>query len=284
MLKVYDEFISPESEHYIYSPSVTAQKTFFYPVCTGHFIYKPQYRLYRDSYDSFLIMYIQSGEMMIEFGKKKEKAGAGKFVLIDCYKPHSYYSEKGCESIWCHFDGPLARTYYELAESHHGNVFSITDSCPTVKKLMAVYRTFAEKRIIKEALLSKQLTDLLTYILLDPPKHSSEINDGERIEEMLSYMNEHFDEQVTVRELADLAMLSPYHFIRVFKKETGFTPHEYLVNIRISTAKYMLKNTRMAVKDICYNTGFLSESAFCASFKKKTGVTPAQYRSGAEQN
>lgn len=46
----------------------------------------------------------------------------------------------------------------------------------------------------------------------------------------------------------------------------------------------MLKNTRMAVKDICYNTGFLSESAFCASFKKKTGVTPAQYRSGAEQN
>lgn len=138
-LNVYDEFISPESEHYIYSPSVTAQKAFFYPVCTGHFIYKPQYRLYRDSYDSFLIMYIQSGEMIIELGKKKEKAEAEKFVLIDCYKPHSYYTEKGCESIWCHFDGPPARTYYELAESHHGNVFSVTDSCPAVKKRMAVY-------------------------------------------------------------------------------------------------------------------------------------------------
>lgn len=284
ILKVYDEFISLESDYYVYSPSAVAQKIFFYPICTGHFIYKPHYRLRRDSYDSFLVMYIQSGELTVECARKRERAGAGDFVLIDCYKSHGYYSEYGCESLWCHFDGPLAREYYELIVSHHGYVFSMTDVYPAVKKLISVYQTFSEKKMIKEALLSKQLTDLLTFMLLDTPKKSFAMNDAERIEEMLAYMNEHFDEQVSVRELADIAMLSPYHFIRVFKKETGFTPHEYLVNIRISTAKYMLKNTRLSIKDICYNTGFSSESAFCSSFKKNTGITPAQYRSSMDES
>lgn len=283
-LKLYDKYVSSESDHFVYSPSVTAQKTFFYPICTGHCIYKPGYHLYRDSYDSFLVMYIQSGELIVEYGGKKTRAVSGKFVLIDCYKFHEYYSEKGCESIWCHFDGPLAREFYELIISHHGHVFSMTEPYLTVKKLKSIYQTFAEKKIIKEALLSKQLTDLLTYMLVDTPKKVSAVNDMERIEEMLGYLNEHFDEQISVRGLAELAMLSPYHFIRVFKKETGFTPHEYLMNTRISAAKYMLKNTGLPVKDICYNTGFSSESSFCVAFKKKVGVTPVQYRSSMDEN
>ena len=43
-------------------------------------------------------------------------------------------------------------------------------------------------------------------------------------------------------------------------------------------AKFLLKNTKASVKDICYNTGFSSESSFCVAFKKKTGHTPAEYR------
>ena len=78
--------------------------------------------------------------------------------------------------------------------------------------------------------------------------------------------------------LAEQAGLSQYHFIRTFKKETGFTPHEYLVNTRLATARYLLKNTRLPVKDICFNTGFSCESVFCSAFKQHQGMTPAQYR------
>ena len=46
-------------------------------------------------------------------------------------------------------------------------------------------------------------------------------------EEIIAYINEHFAEKFSVEELAAQAGLSQYHFIRVFKKETGFTPHEY---------------------------------------------------------
>lgn len=281
-MRAYDEFIAPESDYHVYSPSAVALKTFFYPVCVGHFIYKPGYELHRDSYDSFLIMYIQAGEMTVDFGRKKERVPAGKFVLLDCYKSHGYYTEEGCESFWCHFDGPLARKYYELILSHKGGVFSMADRYPALKKLTSVYQIFAEKKAVREALLSKLLTDLLTYIFLDTQVQSSAMHEAERIEEMMAYINEHFAEPISVRKLADMAMLSQYHFIRVFKKETGFTPHEYIVNTRINTAKYMLKNTRLSVKDICYNTGFSSESAFCSSFKRNTGITPAEYRNNED--
>lgn len=78
-------------------------------------------------------------------------------------------------------------------------------------------------------------------------------------EEIIAYINEHFAEKFSVEELAAKAGLSQYHFIRVFKKETGFTPHEYLNNTRMMTARYLLKNSRLPVKDICFNTGFLGK-------------------------
>ena len=54
------------------------------------------------------------------------------------------------------------------------------------------------------------------------------------LEEIIAYINEHFAEKFSVEELAAKAGLSQYHFIRVFKKETGFTPHEYLNNTPVS--------------------------------------------------
>ena len=104
--------------------------------------------------------------------------------------------------------------------------------------------------------------------------------DGDSIgmENVISYINEHFTGKITIQTLAEQAMLSQYHFIRMFKSYTSFTPHEYIVNIRISAAKYMLKNTSLSVKDIGLDAGFPSESAFCTAFKKKMGITPTEYR------
>lgn len=93
-----------------------------------------------------------------------------------------------------------------------------------------------------------------------------------------SYINEHFADNITVEELAERAMISPYYFIRIFKNETGFTPHEYIVSVRINTAKYLLKNTRLTIKNIGFQTGFSCENVFCSAFKKHVGITPAAFR------
>ena len=79
-MKVSESRIAAESDYYIYSPSVIAQNTFFYPICTGHFIYEPYYELHRTSYDSYLLMYIQKGQFILEYEGIKKTVAAGSFV------------------------------------------------------------------------------------------------------------------------------------------------------------------------------------------------------------
>lgn len=277
-MKSQENYILPASEVFFYTPSVTAMDTFFYPVCTGHFYYEAGYRQQRNSYDSFLLMYIASGEVTVEFDNRREQVVSEHFVLLDCYKPHGYHTQTGWESLWIHFDGPMARAYYDLIQSHLGNIFSMHDSYSVLKKLQQIYDTFANNAPIKEPLISKQLTDILTAMLLYSPMHLKANHHSNTIEEIVTYITEHFTEDLSVEDLADRAMLSHYHFIRIFKKETGFTPHEYIINLRLNTAKYLLKTTELSIKDICFHTGFSCESVFCAAFKKNVHATPTEYR------
>ena len=277
-LKSCEKHISPESEYYVYSPSRLAEEMFFYPLQCGHFIYESGYALRRDSYDSFLLMYVQKGGLRLDFEGKETHVSAGQFLLLDCYRPHSYSSDTGWECLWCHFDGVLARQWYTNIVSRLGNILAMPESSPALTKLSAVYDTFASGRPVREPLMSKHLADILTAFLLYTPAEKSAYDYSGMAEDTIAYINEHFSDNLTLQELAERAGLSQYHFIRTFKKETGFTPHEYILHTRISTARYLLKNTRMPVKEICYGTGFSSESVFCSSFKKQTGMTPGGYR------
>lgn len=277
-MKSVEEFVTPQSDYFIYTPSKQAEEMFLYPMRCGLFVYLPGYSLTRDSFDSFLLMYIQKGELNLSFEGHTRRAKAGSFVLLDCYKLHSYSASKVCECLWCHFDGVTARAYYNSIVSRLGNIFSISDAYPVLNKLSAILKVFLSGAAVREPLLSKYLTDILTEFLLYTPMNVHSHNYANMAEEIIAYINEHFSEDLPIEDLAAKAGLSQYHFIRTFKKETGFTPHEYIVNTRIATAKYLLKNSRLAIKDICFATGFSSESVFCGAFKRHQGITPVQYR------
>lgn len=277
-MKTREELITPESDYFIYSPSRLAQEMFLYPMQCGHFTYQPGYSLTRESFDSFLLMYITAGELDLVSEDQAQHVAAGSFVLIDCYKKHSYSTKTGWECLWCHFGGITARAYYNNVIFHLNNVFSMPENCSALRKLQAMLQIFQEGAIVREPLMSKYLTDILTDFLLCAPSAENARNYAGIAEETISYISEHFQEDITVDHLAARAGLSQYHFIRTFKKETGFTPHEYLINTRIATARYLLKNSRLPVKEICFAAGFSSESVFCSAFKKHQGMTPVQYR------
>lgn len=277
-MKSCENKVAPDSDYYVYSPSMTAKEIFFYPICTGRFIYEPGYLLKRDSYDSFLIMYVRKGRLTVLLEDREEPVPEGSFVLADCCRPHAYYSDKGWEGLWCHFDGVMAEAYYRLIRSRLGNVFRMEDPYPVLSRLSDIYHMFAGEDNIKEALLSRYLTDILTALMLYVPKQPGCLPYTGMTEGIMSYINENFSKPITNGQLAFRAGLSQYHFSRIFKRETGFSPHGYLVHTRIHMAKYMLKNTMLPVKDICFNSGFTSESVFCSAFKKHTGMTPGEYR------
>ncbi len=95
-------------------------------------------------------------------------------------------------------------------------------------------------------------------------------------------MEEHLAEDISLDVLADLVRLSPYHFLRSFKRSFGEPPHRYWMGRRIERAKALLANLRASITDIAFDVGFSGTSAFSAAFHRITGQTPTDYRRSLE--
>jgi AraC family transcriptional regulator len=85
-------------------------------------------------------------------------------------------------------------------------------------------------------------------------------------------------EPLRVRDLAGVARLSEFHFLRAFKRSMGISPHQYITERRIHRARALLSTTDVPVAEIAWRVGLVNTSHFNAQFRKHTGVTPGAWR------
>lgn len=99
-----------------------------------------------------------------------------------------------------------------------------------------------------------------------------------RIAKTVLYIRKHLNEAIELEKLAEISCLSKDHFIRLFKKELGTTPLQYINQKKIEKAQLLLITEELAVKVIAFQLAFDDYSYFNRLFKKTTGVTPQEYR------
>jgi AraC family transcriptional regulator len=103
-----------------------------------------------------------------------------------------------------------------------------------------------------------------------------------RLRRALAYIEEHLSENISLAQLAEAAgNVSRYHFARLFKQSTGYSPYRYLVRRRIRQAQSMLRGQkRISMGEIAFFCGFGDQSTFSRVFRQVTGCTPKAYRDG----
>jgi AraC family transcriptional regulator len=99
-----------------------------------------------------------------------------------------------------------------------------------------------------------------------------------RMLRVLAHIETHYPLACGLESLAELARMSPYHFLRVFKKVVGVSPTQYVINVRLRAATELLVNTRMPVTEVSHSVGFKDISHFNASFKTLIGCSPGAWR------
>ncbi len=152
-----------------------------------------------------------------------------------------------------------------------------------IQGVISALREELESDKIGGGLLIDSLKTTLTIHLLrkyctTQPRLSSYVGGLSRLklQQVREYINAHLDRDVKLIELANLAQMSPYYFLRLFKQTMGVTPHQYILQCRIEQAKYLLQHSKLNIAEIAIRIGFCDQSHLTRYFKRIVGVTPKQ--------
>ncbi len=122
--------------------------------------------------------------------------------------------------------------------------------------------------------------DLLAQLILrcagDPPSLAKLGEERQPVDRVRTYIEEHYNREISLEELAQVANLSSFHLNRSFRKAFGIPPHAYQIQVRILQAKRLLRK-KWSIEKVAIETGFVSQSHFGSHFKRLIRVTPRQY-------
>ena len=104
----------------------------------------------------------------------------------------------------------------------------------------------------------------------------------QRINKVVAYINDHLDESLDLKTLAEVAALSEFHFHRVFKALKGETIGAHISRLRIEAAARLLRYSALSIEDIAFNIGYEAPAALSKAFKNQYGISPTQYRTNKD--
>lgn len=150
-----------------------------------------------------------------------------------------------------------------------------------VKKLLE--RSLTEKGGVRIALLLEALQSIASsndneYLLSQAFTKSINKISSNRMSTIYAYAMEHFDSQITIKEIAEVANLSEHSFCRFFKNNFNCSFTSFVNELRINKARELLSDTELPISHICFECGFNNFTNFNKSFKKLNSMNPSEYR------
>jgi len=275
------------------SATASAKANFIYLQEVGYFHSGERYYTTRQGLDSFLIKLTVSGGGILEYAGQKEQVGPGHFYWIDCMNWQNYYTDPTIghwDVIWVHFNGATSRAYYETYRKLLGNgviVGKLTHDSNMLTLLetilhrtpMSEHSFFEEQNLFEfDVQTSGLLTQLIMECISSAGNSSKSQHIPQLVRDMRSYLTAHYNEKITLNNLANRFNLDSFYLQKLFKRNIGQSPMEFIIYIRMIRATSLLRTSDMSISEIAYTVGIDNLSHFSRQFKKQEGMTPSQYR------
>ena len=140
-------------------------------------------------------------------------------------------------------------------------------------------KTFLAAGTLHRETMSRALAAQLVQSIA-PERPAVATIEDRRLKRVIAHIEDNLAEDLSLQDLAGIAAMSPYHFARAFKAETGASPLQYVIDARIARARVLLKTTRMTASQIAFRTGYGDPGRFGQHFRKRVGATPGEFRRG----
>ncbi|MGH7977999.1 MAG: helix-turn-helix domain-containing protein [Limisphaerales bacterium] len=255
-----------------------------FPTSMGYFPKAAEHLRARESGAAQTIfIYCVRGCGWVVAGGRRRDIKRDQLLILPANVPHAYGAnkEEPWSVFWFHAIGSSVPSYLEA--------FGISSSNPLVslagdiqltahfeEALKALERGFSLSQLLYAA---HALTHLLGLMLWNKDQFQQrQATVHERVEKTIEFMRNHLEEPLTVGSLATIAGLSASRYSVVFRKNTGHSPIEYLIRLRMQRAVHLLGTTSLPVKTISNKVGWEDPLYFSRLFRSIHGFSPAHYR------
>ncbi len=250
-------------------------------------------------HENYEMVYMKKGFAVFEIAGQPVTLGPNDIVIIKPLQYHKFTvkSENGCEFIVLNFtfENRINGEFSQIPLEDFLNFVSSEETGPyiTLKVSQKNEIVVLMNRILKERESSEPGSEFLNYLLIlelfvllsralkmewENSIKSKSPKLKELIEISVNYIHTNFERNISLGDIAKYVFLSPSYFTRAFKEETGMSPINYLIKVRIERARELLVDTGLRISDIALSVGFSNQQRFNEMFKKYTHYTPLQYR------
>lgn len=223
------------------------------------------------------VEFVERGQGTVICNGKRYTARAGDVYVLRQGRDHVYFSssEDPWQKIWFNANGRMIEGILSAYLPHDAVVFEgMWEMKPFFERLHAVARE------VEDAARQHEAAASAFFSLVQALYAHSKKQDDRETRALENLIESDISHKWTVADLAARAFRSPSQINRMFRRDTGMAPYEYILSRRLARAKLLLSSTSMQIREIADLLGFCDEHYFTSLFKEKVGVAPGEYRRG----
>ena len=224
------------------------------------------------------------GRGWLEIDGGRFHIGSDQALIIPREQPHAYGSvnEAPWSIHWVHFVGTAGDYYVSQLRKGEHTLAIAGDMIPNLEALFAACRdAFVANFLLPRMIYASQtLHHLLGHLFFNNRAFSPLLRSSHfrSIDNTLSYLNERVGERLSLESIVRHSGLSKSHFMRLFKEQTGYSPMDYFIQLKMQRACMLLAFRQDSVRRIGAELGYPDPYYFSRAFRKAIGMSPMQYR------
>lgn len=271
------------SKRIIYTPSSFARTNLIHLQEIGELQAIQPHMSQRENLSSYLFFLVFNGTGILEYNNTSYDLKKGDCVFLDCRKGYYHRTSENLWSLtWVHFYGPNMNGIYEKYIERGGTPYLHPENSDKYRHILSrIYDIADSSNYIKDMKIYEQLVSLLT-LLMDESWNSERGTHsaaGKRnLQDIKEYLDQHYQDKITLKHLSDTFFINKFYLTRVFKEQFGISITNYLLQIRITHAKQMLRFTDFPIEKISHECGITDANYFSRVFKKIEGISPGEFR------
>ncbi len=225
----------------------------------------------------FLFKVTLSGTGLLYQNGKRYEIPQGKALFTKVPGKVIYTTDTKWEFIWLSVIGEWAEKVCPQILARHGSVLTL----PKKSRAFEIAREIEQKNkglLFTSQLESSRFAFEFLFGLLEDLELPIPDQNSQHLEKVLHYIPRHLSKSLSVRELASGVGLTREHFSRLFVKQMGRGPAEYILNQRLGEALKLLANSSLSIREIAGKIGFKQRTVFTRAFIRQFGISPEKWR------